>query len=93
MGQTLPPFPRPVREHWHLAPPVRLQLLQAPMQALTATPMQTEPSPGTITVSATNVATPATTNVVVLGYGCQYQGGFLYSVMTRLLIQVVSAVR
>ncbi len=38
------------------------------------------PTPGTITVSATNVATPATSNVVVLGYGCQYQGGFLYSV-------------
>lgn len=38
------------------------------------------PTPGTITVSATNVATPATSNVVVLSYGCQYQGGFLYSV-------------
>lgn len=38
------------------------------------------PTLGTITVSATNVATPATSNVVVLSYGCQYQGGFLYSV-------------
>ena len=38
------------------------------------------PTPGTITVSATNVALPATSNVVVLSYGCQYQGGFLYSV-------------
>jgi hypothetical protein len=38
------------------------------------------PTPGTITVSATNVATPATSNVVVLSYGCQYQGGFLYAV-------------
>lgn len=38
------------------------------------------PTSGTVTVSATNVATPATSNVVVLGYGCQYQGGFLYSV-------------
>lgn len=38
------------------------------------------PTPGTITVSATNVATPATSNVVVLNYGCQYQSGFLYSV-------------
>ncbi|RUR08545.1 hypothetical protein [Legionella sp. km772] len=38
------------------------------------------PAPGTITVSATNVAQPATSNVVVLSYGCQYQGGFLYSV-------------
>lgn len=35
---------------------------------------------GTITVSATNAALPATSNVVVLSYGCQYQGGFLYSV-------------
>lgn len=39
-----------------------------------------EPTSGTITVSATNVAIPATSNVVVLSYGCQYQGGFLYSV-------------
>lgn len=39
-----------------------------------------EPTPATITVSATNVATAATSNVVVLSYGCQYQGGFLYSV-------------
>ena len=38
------------------------------------------PTPGTITVSATNVALPTTSNVVVLSYGCQYQGGFLYSV-------------
>ncbi|WP_412758143.1 hypothetical protein [Legionella bozemanae] len=38
------------------------------------------PTPGTITVSATNVATPVMSSVVVLSYGCQYQGGFLYSV-------------
>ena len=38
------------------------------------------PTPGIITVSATNVATAATSNVVVLDYGCQYQGGFLYAV-------------
>lgn len=38
------------------------------------------PAPGTIAVSATNVALPATSNVVVLSYGCQYQGGLLYSV-------------
>lgn len=38
------------------------------------------PTPGTIIVRATNVALPATSNVVVLSYGCQYQGGFLYSV-------------
>ena len=31
-------------------------------------------------MSASNVVTPVTTDVVVLGYGCQYQGGFLYSV-------------
>lgn len=40
----------------------------------------TAPTPGTITVSATNVGTPVTSDVVVLGYGCQYQGGFLYAV-------------
>lgn len=40
----------------------------------------TAPTSGAITVSATNVATAATTNVVVLSYGCQYQGGFLFSV-------------
>ena len=40
----------------------------------------TPPTPGTITVSATNVGTPVTSDVVVLSYGCQYQGGFLYSV-------------
>ncbi len=37
------------------------------------------PTPGTITVSATNVATPVTTDVVVLGYSCQYQGGYVYA--------------
>jgi hypothetical protein len=40
----------------------------------------TAPTPGTITVGATNVTTAATTQVMVLTYGCQYQGGFLYSV-------------
>lgn len=38
------------------------------------------PIPDVITVSATNVATVTTNNVMVLGYGCQYQGGFLYSI-------------
>lgn len=38
------------------------------------------PTPGTITVSATNVTTAVTSDVVVLNYGCQYQGGFLYVV-------------
>jgi hypothetical protein len=40
----------------------------------------TAPKPGTITVSATNVATTVTSQVVVLSYGCQYQGGLLYAV-------------
>ncbi|MFT4059243.1 MAG: hypothetical protein QM652_06825 [Legionella sp.] len=31
-------------------------------------------------MSATNVVTAVTSDVVVLDYGCQYQGGFLYSV-------------
>jgi hypothetical protein len=39
----------------------------------------TEPVPTTVTVSAENA--PATNvNVLVLGYGCIYQGGFLFSV-------------
>lgn len=38
------------------------------------------PAPDTITVSATNVATTVTSDIVVLSYGCQYQSGFLYSV-------------
>lgn len=38
------------------------------------------PTPGAITVSATNAATAVTSEVVVLSYGCQYQGGFLYAV-------------
>lgn len=38
------------------------------------------PTSGTITVNATNVATAAKTNIVVLSYGCQYQGGFVYAV-------------
>ncbi|MCL9685121.1 hypothetical protein [Legionella maioricensis] len=37
------------------------------------------PSPGVVTVSATNAAS-VQTNVVVLSYGCIYQGGFIYSV-------------
>lgn len=37
------------------------------------------PTPGVVTVSATNVATSVTTNVVVLGYSCQYQGGYVYA--------------
>ena len=38
------------------------------------------PISGTITVGATNVGTPVMSNVVVLNYGCQYQGGFIYSI-------------
>ncbi|EHL30861.1 hypothetical protein [Legionella drancourtii] len=37
------------------------------------------PIPGIISVSASN-ASPTSANVVVLGYGCIYQGGYLYSV-------------
>lgn len=38
------------------------------------------PTPDTITVSATNVTTAVTSDVVVLSYGCLYQGGFIYSI-------------
>jgi len=37
------------------------------------------PTPGVITVNATNVAAAVTTNVMVLGYSCQYQGGYVYA--------------
>lgn len=37
----------------------------------------TAPTAGTITISASN-ADPATTDVVVLGYGCVYQGGYVF---------------
>jgi hypothetical protein len=37
------------------------------------------PTPGVISVTASNANTTAT-NVVVLGYGCIYQGGYIYSV-------------
>lgn len=36
------------------------------------------PTPGVITVSATG-AIPVTSNVVVLNYGCIYQGGYLFA--------------
>lgn len=36
------------------------------------------PTPGVITVSGSN-ATDVTTNVVVLNYGCIYQGGYLFA--------------
>ena len=39
----------------------------------------TAPTPGVVTVSSTNVVTSVTTNVVVLGYSCQYQGGYVYA--------------
>lgn len=38
------------------------------------------PTPDTITVSAANVTTAITSDVVVLSYGCDYQGGFIYSI-------------
>lgn len=47
--------------------------------ACTTTPPGTEPVPTTVTVTADNA--PSTDiNVLVLGYGCIYQGGFLFSV-------------
>ncbi|HAT6977457.1 TPA: DUF1566 domain-containing protein [Legionella pneumophila] len=46
--------------------------------ACTTTP-GTEPVPTVVTVSADN-APSANVNVLVLGYGCIYQGGFLFSV-------------
>jgi hypothetical protein len=36
------------------------------------------PTPGVITISATGVA-PVTSNVVVLDYGCIYQGGYIFA--------------
>jgi len=36
------------------------------------------PTPGSVTVSGSN-SSQVTSNVVVLTYGCQYQGGFVYS--------------
>jgi hypothetical protein len=39
----------------------------------------TAPTPGVVAVSSTNVVTSVTTNVVVLGYSCQYQGGYVYA--------------
>ncbi len=42
--------------------------------------LYTEAVPGVITVSASNSAAPATTNVVVLTYGCIYQKGFVYDI-------------
>jgi hypothetical protein len=39
----------------------------------------TEPVPATLTVSAIN-ALPVSVDVLFLGYGCIYQGGFLFSV-------------
>lgn len=48
------------------------------IQACTTAP-GTVPVPTTVTVSADN-APSANVNVLVLGYGCIYQGGFLFSV-------------
>lgn len=39
----------------------------------------TAPIPGVIKISA-NGSTPVTINAIVLGYGCQYQGGFVFSI-------------
>lgn len=40
----------------------------------------TQPLPGTVTVNASSAPSAVSSNVVVLSYSCQYQGGFLYSV-------------
>lgn len=37
------------------------------------------PIPGIISVTASNAVQSSNTNVVVLGYGCIYQGGFVYA--------------
>ncbi|HWG77253.1 MAG TPA: hypothetical protein VN660_10745 [Steroidobacteraceae bacterium] len=39
-----------------------------------------EPTPGTVTVNASNAAGAVTLEIVVVGYGCIYQGGFVYSI-------------
>ena len=57
--------------------------------AITITPGQvatsnctrgTRPSPGSVTVRASSAPSDAISNVLVLGYGCIYQGGFIYSI-------------
>lgn len=40
----------------------------------------TAPIPGVVAVTASNVSQPTNINVNVIGYACQYQGGFVYSV-------------
>jgi hypothetical protein len=37
------------------------------------------PTPGVINVSADNVTTSVSIDVLVLGYSCQYQGGYVYA--------------
>ena len=39
----------------------------------------TVPIAQSITISASNVTTSASTDVVILGYGCIYQGGYVYA--------------
>ena len=39
----------------------------------------TAPIPGVVSVTASNAVQTSNTNVVVLGYGCIYQGGFVYA--------------
>lgn len=38
------------------------------------------PTPGVVTISASNVSSPPTTNVLVLTYGCIYQEGYIYAI-------------
>ena len=39
----------------------------------------TAPQPSTVTVSASNVTNSVSTNVFILGYGCIYQGGYIFA--------------
>lgn len=56
--------------------------------SITITPGQTatsactsgiSPTPGTVTINASSAPDAVTSDVVVLGYGCIYQGGVIYS--------------
>lgn len=44
------------------------------------TPSYIAPTPGVITVSASNVTSSPTTDVVVLTYGCIYEEGYLFAI-------------
>lgn len=40
----------------------------------------TVPTPGTVSVSSTNVTTPTSTDILVLDFGCIYQDGYIFSI-------------